>query len=151
MMQHIFRECLAKLDVETARAVWTAQFPHYPPLGSDDDVLMVLHYARTQAASSQLRDRAYSHRWLTERAYPSGLPDHLRSSAERMYPVVVKAVGVAYKDGSPLDLAVCGAMNRVIEEFHADGGDLESPVLRERMLQARSRVLEDAGFPVDDN
>lgn len=150
-MQDVFRDCLSKLDVATARDAWSAQFPQYPPLGSDDDVLTVLHYARTQAESSPLRDRAYSHRWLTDRNYPSGLPDHLRSSAERMYPVVVKAVGVAYKDGSPLDLAVCGAMNRVIEEFHADGGDLESPVLRELMLKARSRVLEDAGFPVDDN
>lgn len=139
-MQDTFRSCLVDMDVAIARRAWAVAFPHLPRLGDDHDVLVVLHYARTQANSIALRLRAYSHRWLLERDYPSGLPDHLRQSAERLYPVVVGVVGVSTRTRTPLAMAVRDAMNNAVMECYADGHQ-EPEIVRPRMLEKRQHVL----------
>jgi hypothetical protein len=69
---------------------------------SDAEALVTLHHARTQAESIALKLRAWSHRWLLEHGYPSGLPDHLKPSAERIYPRVVEGVGISVNFRSPI-------------------------------------------------
>lgn len=140
-MQSAFRECLDRLDVETARKAWAAAFPAYPPLGDDGSVLKLLHYARTSAESMRLQERAYSHRWLLERGFPSGLPDHMRPSAERMYPRVEGCVGISTRTQSALAREVRGAMEYAVEETYADGHRHHPHVVKARMMERRSWVL----------
>src|SRR5215218_10937824 len=94
MLSNDVRHILETLDVEGARRLWSFVNPHLPQDGTDADFLASLHHARTQAESMHLSHRAYSHRWLEERGLPSGLPDHLKPSAQRMYPRIVSAVGI---------------------------------------------------------
>lgn len=140
-MQTAFRQCLANLDIATARNAWTAAFPSYPPLGSDHEVLAMLHHARTSARSSSLNDRAYSHRWLCDHGLPSGLPDYLKPSAERLYPVTVGVVGVATKTRSKLSGDIRNAMETAVRETYADGHANQPDIVHARMMEMRQRVL----------
>jgi hypothetical protein len=83
------RSILKDLDVHAAKRAW----------GEPDDAktLVMLHMARTAAKSIPMGLRAYSHRWLVDHGLPSQLPDELKPKAERMYPQVVSAVGIAVK------------------------------------------------------
>lgn len=139
-MQTVFHSCLVDLDIETARKAWAVAFPHLSPLVSDNDVLSTLHYARTQAESIRFAMRAYSHRWLLDHGLPSGLPDRLKPSAERICPAVVGCVGIATKTRTPLALAVRDAMEYAVNECYADG-HREPEVVRPRMMELRTRVL----------
>lgn len=141
MQSDAFRQCLDELDTVRARRAWAAAFPAYPPLGSDAEVLRVLHFSRTKASSIVLRKRAYSHRWLLERGLPSGLPDSLKPSAERLYPVTVGCVGVATKTRSPLAVEIRGAMEYAVNETYADGHAKQPEIVRGRMMEMRQRVL----------
>src|SRR6185312_14636340 len=92
------------------------------------------------------RARAWSHRWLVERGHPSGLPDRLKPRAERAYPRIVKAVGIAVKMPAAfreVGLEVRRAMADAVEILAADGVDLDD---RERvqayMFEARARTLK---------
>jgi hypothetical protein len=91
------RSILQDLDVQAARLAW----------GEPDDAktLVMLHMARTAAKSIPMGLRAYSHRWLVDHGLPSQLPDELKPKAERMYPQVVSAVGIADKTKRKLWLA----------------------------------------------
>jgi hypothetical protein len=138
-----FRRCLEDLDIVAARQLWSHMLAHLPQPNSDDDVLATLHYARTQTQSIVQRKRFYSHRWLLDHELPSGLPDHLRSKAERMYPVTVESVGIAVKAvGGDVAraLAVRGAMERAVLECLADG-EKNNNVVRTRMMEARRNML----------
>lgn len=139
-MQSVFRRCLSALDVDAARLMWSATFPHLPPLGSDADILAMLHRARTEAESSPEKDRLYSHRWLIERGIPSGLPDRMKAKADRIYPEKVMSVGVATKTRSCLANAVHDAMVYAVNECYGDGHQ-EPHIVRPRMLELRARVL----------
>lgn len=105
---------------------------------------IVMHMARTQAESLPLRARAYSHCWLTERALPSQLPDALKPSAERLYPVVVDAVGISVNTKNeylrPAMLEVRGAMEYAVADAFADNRK-DSPFVTQRMNEARERTM----------
>jgi len=138
-----FRRCLDDLDVDAARRLWAHVMPHLAQPQSNSEALATLHYARTQAQSTAQRKRFYSHRWLLDHGFPSGLPDHLRPWAERMYPAVVEGTGIAVgaRDGDQARAdAVRSAMERALLECQADG-ERNSDVLRARMMEARVRVL----------
>lgn len=135
-----FRRCLTDLDVAQARRLWAHVNPHLPQPRSDGETLIMLHHARTQAKSVAFKLRAYSHAWLVERSLPSGLPDELRPPAERIYPRVVEAVGIAVVAGSPERTeharAVRSAMENAVLESYADG--VRDPaIIKARMGEAR--------------
>jgi hypothetical protein len=123
--------------------MWESIAPHLPQPRNDAEVLTSIHCARTYAQSIAFRLRAYSHAWLVERGLPSGLPDYLRPSAERMYPRVVDAVGIAV--GAPphrreLGLAVRHAMSDAVEDCYADGNK-DPAFVKARMFEARLKVM----------
>ncbi|GAA2888082.1 hypothetical protein GGQ99_004792 [Aminobacter niigataensis] len=136
-----FRRCLVELDVAGARALWREVSPHLRQPANDVETLFMLHRARTEAASIDLKLRAYSHRWLVDNGYPSGLPDTLRPRAERLYPRVVDAVGVCVRPSSsdmiPLAKEVERAMSDAIADAYAEGRKYPEFV-RARMLEARA-------------
>lgn len=140
-----FRACLERCDLEGVKAIWGRTFPHLPVPKTDELVLVTIHRARTQAESIAFRLRAYSHRWLEERGLPSGLPDELKPKAERIYPVVIGAVGVAVKSQFP---AVANGVRGAMEHAVLDACDgraeklvkLDQGLVRGRMLEARDRA-----------
>jgi hypothetical protein len=141
----IFRACLLDLDIETVRRCWAHAAPGMPQPKNDFEVLVTLHHARTQAASVPQKLRCYSHCWLLDRGLPSGLPDHMKPAAQRMYPREVLAVGVAVKPmtaGSiPLAKAMERAMSDAVAECYADGKT--SPAfVKARMEDARMSIMK---------
>lgn len=138
-----FRRCLTDCDVSGMRALWAHVSPHLAQPGSDAEALATIHRARTETKSIPLRLRAYSHRWLTERGIPSGLPDIFKPTAERMYPRVVDAVGIGVRNDRrhlPLTSAIVSAMSDAVAECYADGRK-EPEFVKMRMGEARERVL----------
>lgn len=94
----------------------------------------MMHRARTEASSLRFRLRAYSHRWLVDRGIPSGLPDELRPKAERIYPVVVDAVGVSVHSRRREEAkAIQTAMSSKVLEMYADGDKDPALVKKEIM------------------
>jgi hypothetical protein len=141
-----FRRCLNDCDVVGLRRLWSHCFPHLPQPRTDLQALIILHRARTEANSSPLRLRAYSHRWLEDNGHQSGLPDHLKPSAERMYPKIVSAVGIAVQSlWRPADevKAIEAAMSNAVAEAYADGKK-DPEFVTQRMKEARERFLKSA-------
>ena len=138
-----FRRCLIDLDVVGICDLWFHVNPHLPQPKNNDEALATIHYARTQANSIPLKLRCYSHAWLCERGLPSGLPDHWKSKASRLYPHEVRAVGVAVKAMSaasePLARAIEKAMSDAAMECYADGVT-DPDIVKSRMDAARQRV-----------
>lgn len=138
-MNDAFRQALIELDVPAARAVWSSVAPHLPQPATDDEALACLHMARTQAQTIVPRLRFTSHRWLLDHGYPSQLPDGLKPSAERMYPRIVDAVGVAVRSQHPeVRTAITGAMSDAVADCYANG-DRHPLVVKPQMLAARAR------------
>lgn len=136
---NVFREALANLDVDLMLKAWAATCPHLPAPKTRPDALAALHMARTAAESMSLQDRAYSHRWLTERRLPSQLPDALRPSAERLYPVRIEAVGISVNSKyAVVEKAIRGAMEEVVADCYANG-DKAPEIVKPRMMEARAR------------
>lgn len=139
-----FRRCLEQLDIDGMRKLWRHVSPHLPQPGSDAEILTTLHHARTQAESMPLRLRAYSHRWLSERSYPTGLPDRLKQSAERMYPRVVEGVGISVNAKSefmkPIASLVQRAMSDAVSDAYAEGRS-DPGFVRARMNEARASTV----------
>lgn len=142
-----FRQCLLDVDVATMRKLHAYMSPHLPPAGTDEEVEISIHIARTATISIRFKERAYSHTWLTERSLPSQLPDDLRPHAERMYPRVVSAVGISVNflssEMKPVEVAVRSAMEDAVREVHADGKILNTPLVKQRMEEARKRAFKE--------
>lgn len=140
-----FRNLLAAGDFRGLRAAWAQLMPHLPQLATDEQAEIVMHRARTEADSLSIKARAWSHRWLTERDLPSGLPDDLKPDAERVYPVVAEAVGIAFKSNNaariPALLEIRGAMEYAVEEAYADGRK-DPAFVRQRMDEARTKTYK---------
>jgi hypothetical protein len=138
-----FRAALALGDLAYLRGIWRVVAPHLPQPESDADAEVVMHRARTEAATLPLNARAWSHRWLEERGLPSGLPDELRPKAERLRPPVVEGVGISVNCHSdhlrPAAIEVRKAMEIAVEEAFADGRT-DPGFLTARMNEARRRA-----------
>lgn len=147
-----FRQALIDCDVSLARSIWKTAFPSMPQPESDADVLVAIHMARTKAHSLPLKYRAYSHAWLKERGLPSCLPDYLKPKAERIYPRVVDAVGVAVSAPpcrKPLAKELERRLSDTVFEAYADG--IRHPVqVKKRILAARDRFYRDCGLAVPE-
>jgi hypothetical protein len=140
-----FRNLLEQGDVDGLCAAWGTLFPGMPQPDTREQAEIVMHRARTETQSLALAPRAWSHRWLTERDLPSGLPDALRPSAERMYPRVALAVGISVNMRSawmrPAVAEVRGAMEHAVLEADADGWLSDSVRVKARMLEAKGRTM----------
>lgn len=144
-MNAAFKRCLEEVDVVGIRKLWAYVSPHLPQPQTDNDALVCIHHARTQTRSISTRLRFYSHRWLLDQGYPSGLPDELKPSAERMYPRVVDGVGISVNSKNPImkpiNNIVRGAMSDAVEEAYAD--KKTDPVfVRARMNEARDKTVK---------
>jgi hypothetical protein len=137
-----FRRCLEELDVEGIRSLWAEHSPHLSQ-PSAEEALISLHMARTAAEGIEFKCRAYSHKWLTERGYSSRLPDHLKQSAERIYPRVVKGVGISYNirapELRPAAKLIQGAMEQAVLEADANGKLSDTEFVKNRMNEARDK------------
>jgi hypothetical protein len=135
------RRCLIDCDVAQMRKLDNHLMPH---LSHQDDaeVLVAIHMARTLVNFIPIKLRAYSHRWLLDQNYPSGLPDQLKPLAERSYPRVVACVGIASQSGpgrkTRFNRAVEKIMSDAVLETYADGHENEPDVVKARMLEKRA-------------
>lgn len=139
-----FLRCLEYLDVKGMRQLWARHSPHLPQPKNDAATLAAIHRARTESESMTLDARAYSHRWLEDHGLPSGLPDHLRPHADRLYPVTADSVGISVNTASglfrPIVPYVERAMSEAVLECYADGRK-EPEVIKSRMTEARKRTV----------
>ena len=138
-----FRDCLDRCDVQGVRALWGHCFAHLPQPGSDFEVLVMIHRARTEAQSVVRSKRYYSHQWLVANGIPSGLPEKDRPKAERRDFKFAYGVGIAVKTNSQdperqaLARHVQDAMADAVEHAFADGRT-DTAFLRARMGEARA-------------
>jgi hypothetical protein len=139
-----FRRCLIELDVIGLCGLWFQVAPGAPQPKNNDEALITLHYARTQAESIPDKLRCYSHAWLSERGMPSGLPGRLKPKAARLYPHKVEAVGVAVKArtaaSEPIARAMEKAMSDAVAACYANG-ERDPEVIAARMAAARRHIL----------
>jgi hypothetical protein len=140
----IMRRALEECDVTSARRLWAVWCPFFPQPKDDAEALVTLHRARTEANSIALELRAYSHRWLVDRGWPSGLPDGLKPKAERMYPQIASAVGIAVKARRPENAAAAvvirQAMEHAVLEAAADKRLCDDRLVKERITEARIKA-----------
>jgi|SRR5882757_6213082 len=138
--------CLETLDVVGIRALWHEIAPGMIQPQSDEEALATLHYARTTTQRLMPKLRYYSHRWLNDHGLPSGLPDHMKQSAERMYPKIESVVGISVNTRSeilrPIMLPIREAMEEAVLESYSDGKKDDIPHIRERMKEARDETIK---------
>src|SRR4051812_9282965 len=113
-----FRNLLEGGDVDALMRAHAKLFPHLPPPPDRATAEATMHLARTQVPFVRLKYRLYSHQWLTERMLPSGLPDQLKPIAERLYPIVKSAVGIAMqvKERSPAEREASLTIRKAMED-----------------------------------
>jgi hypothetical protein len=140
-----FRIALEEGDVAMCQKAHARLFPHLPAAPDFASAEIQMHMARTQVDWLDLKKRAYSHRWLQERGYPSQLPDHLKPKAERLYPIIAEAVLVSANSNSailkPAMPIIQKAMCDAVEEAAADGKLSDSEFVKARMGEARRRSM----------
>lgn len=145
-MSAAFRRALEDGDIKRLRGMWAQLAPHLPQPESEEAAEIVMHLARTEATSIGFKFRAYSHRWLSERGLPSGLPDELRPRAERIEPIQALAVGISYTFRTPhLKPAaeeVRRSMEHAVLDAQAEGRLSDAPFVMARMGEARDRTLK---------
>ena len=136
-----FRNLLEAGDIDGLRAHWHAVMPGMPQPESREQAEIAMHMARTAAESVEIEKRAYSHRWLIERDLPSQLPDRLRKSAERMYPVIKTAVGISVNTRNvllrPAMTSIRTAMEQAVLDAEAEGKIEDAGFVAQRMNEAR--------------
>lgn len=140
-----FRRCLEEIDIAGVRRLWAHVSPHLPQPKTDHEALVTIHHARTQANSIRLRLRAWSHRWLLDNGYPSGLPDELKPSAERLYPKIVQGVGISVNAKSALMKPITGLIRKSMEDAVSDAfadGNIDPVFVSARMKEAREKEVK---------
>jgi hypothetical protein len=143
-----FRNMLEAQDLSGLRSAWALLAPHLPQPKNRAVAEIVMHRARTEAESLSIKHRAYSHRWLVERSLPSGLPDALKQSAERLYPVITQGVGISvkfrnkYMKGAELEVRT--SMEDAVNDAYASVKENSFPdpaIVKQQMEQARERTM----------
>lgn len=146
----LFRSYLETSDLEGIRKLWHHVAPHLPQPKGDFEVQVMMHAARTQAASIAPRLRYYSHQWLLANGLPSPLPEHLKPAAERMDFKFAFGVGIRVKatdpQKKPMAEAIERAMDLAVREAFADGRT-DTVHLSRRMTEARDRTIRQFGRP----
>ncbi len=90
-----FHNALMAGDAARCRVLWGMVAKHLPQPQSLDEARVIMHRARTEARNIPLSKRVFSHEWLIERKYRSGLPDELKPKRDQVVPVLLSAVGVS--------------------------------------------------------
>lgn len=145
-MQHSaeLHRCLVDCDVVAIRKLWQHVAPHLPQSEDNADTLVSIHIARTQLGTIPFKLRAYSHRWLIDQGFPSGLPDELRPKAERIYPCIAEGVGISVNARSalfrPIAKLVCASAVEAVMECYADKRT-EPEFVKARMHEARTATI----------
>ncbi len=144
MSAQVLRGLLDSGDIDGCRRYWREHAPNMPQPETREAAEISMHMARTAAESVRIRARAYSHRWLEERGYPSQLPERLKPAVDRFYPRVVEAVGVSINFRSPIlapaAVEVQKAVNVAIEDCFANG-DKDPALVSARMLEAKDTAM----------
>lgn len=141
-----FRRMLSSLDVSALRLAWPVLFPGKTAPRDDHEALTVLHLARTQAESSPVSLRQYSHVWLTERGLPSMLPDELRPAPEQIKKQIVDVTGISVNSAYPeVKQSIHDAMRDALLDALANRDS--DAVIRYRMLEARAKERRALGLP----
>lgn len=140
-----FRSLLETGDVDGLLSAWASWFPNMPRPANRGQAEIVMHHARTQTESLSLATRAYSHAWLVERDLPSGLPDRLKPSAERLYPRAAPTVGISLNARPTSIIApalgeIRHAMELAVLDAEADGRLLDSAFVTKRMAEAKAKT-----------
>jgi hypothetical protein len=142
-----FRDCLDRCDVAGVRALWGDLYAHLPQPGSDFEVRVMIHRARTEAQSVVRSKRYYSHAWLVANGLPSGLPEKDRPKAERRDFTFAFGVGIVVKTNSPdpgrqaFARIMQRAMSDAVAEAVADGvACTDTAVIQGRMRKARRQT-----------
>jgi hypothetical protein len=144
------RRCLAEVDVTGMRKLWHHIAPRAPAPATDAEALMVLHHARTRAATIPLKLRAYSHYWLIERGLRSDLPDKYKAQAAREYPWIADSVGIAVSSRwQEVKLAIRGAMEGAVSDCYADG-NRDPVIVKPRMMEMREYMRKKLFGPISD-
>lgn len=151
-VQDAFRRCLVELDVDGVCRLWSQVQPNLSQ-PTPENALVTIHIARTAAESIPFNLRAYSHAWLRERSFPSQLPDKLKPRAERIYPVIVTAVGISVmsltKRGQPAALRVRKAMEDAVLDAYSINRS-EPEFVKARMSEAVEKAeIEIYGHKLD--
>lgn len=140
-----FRDLLEAGDVDGLVRGWRELFPAMPQPATREQAEIIMHRARTEAESIGFRARAYSHAWLCERGLPSGLPDHMRASADRLYPREALGVAISVNASSPIlrpaMVHVREAMEHAVLDAEAEGRLSDSPFVKARMAEAKAREM----------
>ena len=101
--------------------------------------------ARTASQAVPFKLRAYSHRWLLERNYPSQLPNELKPKAEQVPQVITEGVGVSVRascpEYKPVAIAVRESMELIVNDTYADYRSPDPLKLRRNMMEARKITL----------
>lgn len=144
-IQGALRECLARMDVGFAHKYWSEMFPGQKSPKNYAETRICLHIARTACESSRLSDRLWSHQWLTERQFPSKLPNELRPDFGGS--VIVSAVGLVV-DTNKSDrasqervIAIRTAMENAINEMYSHG--IEDPVQVSKYMWECARKVKE--------
>jgi hypothetical protein len=138
-----FHRCLINLDVIGICDLWNHVAPDLPQPQNEEEAIIALHLARTQAESIPAGLRRYSHAWLTERNLPSQLPDELKPKPEQVQPRRVEAVGIAVRALSTGNeeraRVIEKAMSNAVAECYATG-ETNISVIKMRMRCARRKA-----------
>lgn len=139
-----FYSALEAGDVRLVRRMSSSFMPHLPQPKSAADAEIAMHMARTVCEFISPKARLYSHSWLKERNLPSQLPDRMKPSAERVFPIVVEAVGISVNCKNPIlrpaMIEVRRAMEEVVAEHYADG-NTDPAIVQPRMMAARDKTM----------
>lgn len=134
--------CLRDLDVGAAMRLWKHIGPNMPQPENEYQAYIMIHYARTHMRKMPNHYRFYSHCWLRDEGLPSALPDNMKPKAERLYPVGVRAVGVASTkiggEKTPFNDAIQKVMVDAVLETYADGHQDQPHIVRARILEKRA-------------
>ena len=141
---NVFRDLLQAGDVHGVMRVWAKLYPDWPQPQNAEEGRIMMHYARTQAASVGKAERVYSHFWLVERGIPSALPNELMPKAEQVEQKIVTAVGVAVLTQTPELIPVAKQVEKAMADAVADcyaNGDIEPAIVQARMAEAQTKAL----------
>ena len=141
-----FRDVLDTGDAARYRFIWGEVYPSLPQLKDIDEARLSLHQARTNAESVRLEKRLYSHSWLRERGYQSGLPVCFRPEGEQVEQRIISAVGVAVTclSDSPTRRLEAKEIERIMGEAGAElirAGIFDKELTAKHMWQAREAYL----------
>jgi hypothetical protein len=129
--QEEMRDCLIKADAELYVEISRKMFPHLPAPENHQQAEIAMHYARTITETIPTKYRVYSHTWLTDRYYPSGLPDQLKNVADQIAPRIAAAVGISVESSNPIlkpaTKTIRKAMEEEVHHIVDDGVKLDDP------------------------